>query len=265
MAFTFVDMAGYSNSEQMHLHHRKYLISPISSPISIQMLASMSTSAPQFYVANSKGSNPNRFIPLVRTDFNIFQDPSLRVVRFREEMPEFSPTDSRIPRNRKRFYLPYPTSSQEASLYRTRGHQVNSSRYTNTSSSVPVVTHPRIVSRAGTPRISIPTRADASRAVPQVGSPHLPPINESRIPRAEYSHSPPANDLEVASEISTVDEELSGQNEDGTFVEKIPKPEGEAGRPNRGGYNLSHVLNWQAQEFEEIRVRVLATVLYQFY
>jgi hypothetical protein len=36
---------------------------------------------------------------------------------------------------------------------------------------------------------------------------------------------------------------------------KIPKPIGEAGRPNCGGYNLQRKLNWDRDVFEEIKVR----------
>lgn len=35
---------------------------------------------------------------------------------------------------------------------------------------------------------------------------------------------------------------------------KIPKPVGEAGRPNSGGYNLERKLKWEKEVFEEIKV-----------
>lgn len=35
---------------------------------------------------------------------------------------------------------------------------------------------------------------------------------------------------------------------------KIPKPCGEAGRPNCGGYNLERKLKWEKELFEEIKV-----------
>lgn len=35
---------------------------------------------------------------------------------------------------------------------------------------------------------------------------------------------------------------------------KIPKPSGEAGRPNCGGYNLERKLKWEKEVFEEIKV-----------
>ena len=35
---------------------------------------------------------------------------------------------------------------------------------------------------------------------------------------------------------------------------RIPKPQGEAGRPKRGGYNLQRVLKWPAKDFEAVKV-----------
>ncbi|KAJ3833454.1 hypothetical protein F5878DRAFT_645937 [Lentinula raphanica] len=44
----------------------------------------------------------------------------------------------------------------------------------------------------------------------------------------------------------------------------IPKPEGEAGRPGRGGYNLEATLNWPKKRFKEvkgfIRTRTISTM-----
>ncbi|KAJ8073082.1 hypothetical protein PM082_019950 [Marasmius tenuissimus] len=37
---------------------------------------------------------------------------------------------------------------------------------------------------------------------------------------------------------------------------KIPKPEGEAGRPRRGGYNLEKVLGWSPKHFNRVKVRL---------
>lgn len=36
---------------------------------------------------------------------------------------------------------------------------------------------------------------------------------------------------------------------------KIPKPDGEAGRPNRGGYNLESALKWDTNRFKTFKVR----------
>jgi hypothetical protein len=36
--------------------------------------------------------------------------------------------------------------------------------------------------------------------------------------------------------------------------DKIPKPIGEAGRPNSGGYSLETVLEWKTEDFQRIQV-----------
>ena len=35
---------------------------------------------------------------------------------------------------------------------------------------------------------------------------------------------------------------------------KIPKPEGEPGRPGRGGYNLERAVNWPAKDYKRLKV-----------
>jgi hypothetical protein len=37
----------------------------------------------------------------------------------------------------------------------------------------------------------------------------------------------------------------------------IPKPEGESGRLNRGGYNLQDALGWNSRQFKKVKVRSL--------
>ena len=38
---------------------------------------------------------------------------------------------------------------------------------------------------------------------------------------------------------------------------KIPKPEGEVGRPKRGGYNLRDVLQWSNKDYEKVNVSMM--------
>jgi len=46
-----------------------------------------STPAPTYFIVNNTRVPPG-FIPLRRTDFNVFSNPAYRSVRFREELPE---------------------------------------------------------------------------------------------------------------------------------------------------------------------------------
>lgn len=43
---------------------------------------------------------------------------------------------------------------------------------------------------------------------------------------------------------------------------KILKPEGEAGRPGRGGYNLEKALNWDVDRFKDLKVRLHWLILF---
>lgn len=67
-------------------------------------------------------------------------------------------------------------------------------------------------------------------------------------------------DMEAA---GTAEKHSGGTNESGPSMDiaagrasgkKIPKPSGEAGRPNCGGYNLERKLRWEKEVFEEIKV-----------
>jgi hypothetical protein len=40
--------------------------------------------------------------------------------------------------------------------------------------------------------------------------------------------------------------------------ELIPKPQGEAGRPGRGGYNLQETLGWSDIDYKKLKVIFLA-------
>lgn len=50
------------------------------------------------------------------------------------------------------------------------------------------------------------------------------------------------------------DEEARAIDQDTSGL--IPKPDGEAGRPGRGGYNLEQALGWEAKKYQSIKVRL---------
>jgi hypothetical protein len=47
---------------------------------------------------------------------------------------------------------------------------------------------------------------------------------------------------------------LLDMEEDESDDERIPKPQGEAGRPKRGGYTLKVALNWKAKDYKTLKV-----------
>ena len=66
------------------------------------------------------------------------------------------------------------------------------------------------------------------------------------------SSTPRCRDLtpETDSDGETESDSNSATSED----HLIPKPDGEAGRPGRGGYNLEHALGWEHKRYCRIRV-----------
>lgn len=84
-----------------------------------------------------------------------------------------------------------------------------------------------------------------------------PPINGTTFRKVMFAASPksgtiilpePDSDDDELSEVSSTDE-----------PPLIPKPEGEAGRPGRGGYNLQASLGWSKKEYTQLKVRHLVS------
>ena len=46
----------------------------------------------------------------------------------------------------------------------------------------------------------------------------------------------------------------SGDEDNGSMPNMIPKPKGEAGRSNSGGYNLKNALGWEEKRYSEFTV-----------
>jgi len=56
--------------------------------------------------------------------------------------------------------------------------------------------------------------------------------------------------VESESELSSLTDSDSEDEED----DLIPKPEGEASRPGRGGYNVEDALGWPGKEYRQLKV-----------
>jgi hypothetical protein len=59
----------------------------------------------------------------------------------------------------------------------------------------------------------------------------------------------------LPSELSHLDMEIDESDD-----ERIPKPQGEAGRPKRGGYTLKVALNWKVKDYKMLKVRSIKRV-----
>jgi hypothetical protein len=63
------------------------------------------------------------------------------------------------------------------------------------------------------------------------------------------------SDSDSLSDLSSLTSD--SDDEDDEDEDLIPKPEGEAGRPGRGGYNLEKALGWPRDEYRRLKVRLL--------
>jgi hypothetical protein len=99
----------------------------------------------------------------------------------------------------------------------------------------------------GRPRVSHVFAAMPSPSItPMPSRSHTPKVTKSVSFLAEQI--PQKNDPEEMSTYSSLSSIHSCEL-------KIPKPEGEVGRPNRGGYNLEKALHWDAKRFKKFKAR----------
>ena len=73
-----------------------------------------------------------------------------------------------------------------------------------------------------------------------------------------YKHQPKlTSDDPASSENNATDSELMSDTDsdtDSDTSQLIPKPDGEAGRPGRGGYNLEEALKWEHKKYLRVKV-----------
>lgn len=104
----------------------------------------------------------------------------------------------------------------------------------------------------------------AHRPTPAVvrATPHAPPARATTPHPAVRGASQPPSTVDEGEDDSMSD---AGSSESSlTSLEslgnKIPKPDGEPGRPGRGGYNLEAQLAWDSTTFSKLKVRYALTM-----
>ena len=142
----------------------------------------------------------------------------------------------------------------------------------NSTMSTPLLGSEEPQSQRGKYPRHLPVRG-LNRVVPYNG------IASAPRPRVQFgpsypARSPPPEDADNSdSELTSISEDDDKPHSKPDFravlesedAGKVPKPEGEAGRPGRGGYSLSDALGWTTDEFSTLQVRTntLASVLFQ--
>ena len=95
-----------------------------------------------------------------------------------------------------------------------------------------------------------------SKAHRNIGA-RFSPYQKAKVVRFERHRSETPYGA-TSSTANASDAEWMGSSDDDKSdndKELIAKPEGEASRPGRGGYNLEDKLGWQKKEFQEMKVR----------
>ena len=91
----------------------------------------------------------------------------------------------------------------------------------------------------------VPSRSSSPYVVP------MPKIKQRVVFAAKEDDSSSESSESSESSVLTDISDLSSDESDDQL---IPKPQGQAGRPNRGGYNLEMALNWPPKTFERFQV-----------
>ena len=83
----------------------------------------------------------------------------------------------------------------------------------------------------------------------------------TKLPTVRFRTLTPDNASEI-SDLTTLPSEagsessLEGDPPETTDDERIPKPPGEAGRPSRGGYTLTTVVDWPVKDYKKLKVTI---------
>jgi hypothetical protein len=129
--------------------------------------------------------------------------------------------------------VPTITATEELSFRRVIGHAPAPARV------------PKIAPSPGPSRTvrRLPSRSP---------SPYIAPVPKVK-PRVVFAANEDlASQSAESSSLSDIDE--SGESGDESEDELIRKPVGQAGRPNRGGYNLEAAMNWPPKTFQRFQV-----------
>ena len=121
---------------------------------------------------------------------------------------------------------------------------------------------PSVAPPSRMPSVAPPSRMPS--AAPHSQMPTVapaPPVTKS--PTVRFRTLTPDNASEYSDLTSLPSEtESNSSSEDAseeTNHRRIPKPSGEPGRPNRGGYNLQTALSWTVRDYKKLKVKKFDT------
>ncbi|KAF9521980.1 hypothetical protein CPB83DRAFT_920417 [Crepidotus variabilis] len=122
----------------------------------------------------------------------------------------------------------------------------------------PPPTLPILIAQTEVGNIDIPTKLLATEEIGP--GPTVSRSNRSKARFAPYSkpsstrlHSNPSlSQPEDESDLLSLSSDSSEESDD-EVSQLIPKPEGEAGRPGCGGYNLERALKWDHKQYQRVK------------
>jgi hypothetical protein len=120
----------------------------------------------------------------------------------------------------------------------------------NVPQRVPILRATPAVPRASTPG---PPRPSTPLVVTVTGK---PPVKAVTFTSSGPSESPQSDLEQSRHSPSPSESSLSSLESEVGDVGKIPKPNSEAGRPGRGGYNLEEQLGWGEDDFKTLKVNI---------
>ena len=80
---------------------------------------------------------------------------------------------------------------------------------------------------------------------------------QTSVPYSRPRHT--SEDLRAMSPLSSLPDSADEENREENRDTQIPKPKGDAGRVNSGGYNLKKELGWEENRYSEFTVSFIIT------
>lgn len=108
--------------------------------------------------------------------------------------------------------------------------------------------YPKLALRRTPSHFPVRSTKPNSAIHPQPGPKSAPPANTSSQVVSSDADTDSSDESSTDSECGSLSDVNSNDEQ------LIPKPEGEAGRPGRGGYNLEETLAWDSKEYRKIKV-----------
>jgi hypothetical protein len=149
---------------------------------------------------------------------------------------------------------PVLAAQEELSPRSTRRKPLSYGRKVNFRSPSPTPSHTRRhrSEQPGSPRF-IAHRTPTLRHRSEDPSSLRSIARRSPAPNSSHHSEPPrASDLDSLQ--GDIDEDIESVSDDSVMEPTIPKPAGEAGRPESGGYSLPDALRWSPSAFQSLRV-----------